>query len=75
MAHAALDLWELDALRLEVEAAQLHHPAHIARNIVDHVLVLQLQHVPAQRRVPARHQLNVASNSRPTRARLWTRAA
>ena len=58
-AHAALGLVEFDAGGLEFKPAEIENPAHVPLEIVHHILVVDSQHAPRQRRVPVLHQLEV----------------
>src|SRR5882724_1666794 len=58
-AHAAHGLVKLDALRLELEAAEIENAAHVCFEIVHDVLTLQAQHPSRQHLVPMPHQFQV----------------
>src|SRR5580700_3232286 len=46
--YAAFGLVELHAPRFEFKFAEIKHPAHVRLQILDHVLVLDAQHLPRQ---------------------------
>ncbi len=55
--YAAFGFIELDALRFESESAEIQNAAHIAFEIVDHILVLDPQDLARQDCVPVLHLL------------------
>ena len=57
--HAALGLVELETGGLEIEAAEIEHPPHVALEIIDNIFVLNFQYLARQYRVPVAHQLHV----------------
>src|SRR5579859_4595630 len=59
--HASLRLIELEARRLELEAAELEDTAHVGIEIFDHILVIHAQDLPGQRLVPMVHELDVVA--------------
>src|ERR1700691_1411842 len=58
-AYAALGLMKLHAARLEVQAAKVENPPHIAFEVIDHLLVLDSENPSGQPAVPVPHQLEI----------------
>ena len=57
--HAPVGPVELDAGRLEHEAAEIQHAPDAALEVVDDILVLDAQHATRQDRVPVIHEAHV----------------
>src|SRR6202011_4791559 len=57
--HAALGFVELDAGRLEFEAAEIENSPHVAFEVVDHVLVAYSQDSSRKHGIPVPHQLEI----------------
>ncbi len=57
--HAALRLVELDALRFELQSAEIENSPHIAFQIIDDILVMDAQNPPRQHAVPMPHQFDI----------------
>src|SRR5260221_6556008 len=60
-AYAALGLVELNARRLELQAAEVENPPHAAFEIIDHVLMLDSKDPSWKHRIPVPHQLEIGS--------------
>ena len=52
---------ELDAGRLEGQFAVVEDAAHVALEVVDHILVLDAQHTARQHGIPVVHELHVGA--------------
>src|ERR1700730_8574729 len=57
--HASHRLMELDALRFKFEAAEFQNAAHIALEVVDHVLVMYPQNPAGQHVIPMPHEFQI----------------